>query len=279
MKRYFILLLLNVFVSLPLFSQKDKKEEVIKISNEVKALMDQSLLERKERLDIPIEFKNFMFLPGAMDNLYFIMFFYIRNDALHDQQTEGIISGERGFFFRLYSIDVKGVPKKLVKEVYLPWDGRLEKERYKPDKGHHYSIVLTIPSGNYLLCYSIATPDLKKISIGYKEFNLPDLNKWDEKLGTTTLFFVKNLKILEKPETGSKIVQNYFTYGRLDIEPYFDNVFQGNENVKLFYFVLGASTSSKGTHDFEINFRIKQGDKDVHKFASSLFGRDTHGNG
>ncbi len=269
MKRFTIVILFFLFF-LPLHSQKkEQKEEIIKIPKQVAQLMDLNIFERKKRIDIPIEFKNYYFFPGVRDNLFVVIFFTLRNDALFTSEVEDKMIGELDLFMRFYSLDDKGIPKKSVKEFYLPLQAIVEKEKYNPEEAHYYSIVQTISPGKYILAYSLATPDLKKISLAFEELSLPDPAKI-ENLMTTPLFFVKTLKILETATTEARIQRDGFTFGRLEIEPYFTNNFRGNEILELFYFILGASTSSRGTYDFEINYKLMKGKEEKVKFAPQI---------
>lgn len=231
--------------------------------------MDLNIAERKSRMDIPVEFKDYLFYPSSIENIFVIFLFEIRNDSIFSSEFEGKMLGELDTFLRFYSVDSKGIPKKVVKEVYLPLKESVGKENYNPEESHYYSIIQTLPPGNYILSYSLASPDLKKISVAYADLTLPDIIKVS-KLQTTPLFFLKSLKILDTPQTEAIIQKDSFTYGRLQIEPYFVNKFKGNETVELFYFILGASTSSKGTYDFEINYKVKKGDEDKLKFAPQV---------
>jgi hypothetical protein len=264
----FLTIFLTLILIIPLFSQK--KEEVIKIPKEVAQIMDLNLAERKNRMDIPVEFKGYLYYPSRMEeNIFVIFLFKIKNDSIFSTEAEGKIFGELDTFLRFYSTDSKGIPKKVVKEVYLPLKEIAEKGNYNPEEFHYYSIIQTLNPGDYILSYSLASPDLKKISVAYTDLTLPDIIKVD-KLQTTPLFFLKSLKILDTPQTEAIIQKDSFTYGRLQIEPYFENKFKGNETVELFYFILGASTSSKGTYDFEINYKVKKGDADKIKFAPQI---------
>lgn len=265
----FLISLLVIFFFLPVYSQKGKKEEIIKIPKEVSQIMDFNIAERKSRTDIPVEFKNYFCYPGSLQNVFVVFLFKIPNESLFFSEIEGKMVGEIDTFLRVYSTDSKGIPKKVVKEVYLPLKEIVEKEKFYPQESHYYSIIQTIPPGKYILSYSLATPDLKKISVGYADILIPDLIKV-ENLVTTPLFFLKPIKILDTPQTEAIIQKDAFTYGKIQIEPFFENKFKGDETVELFYFILGASTSSKGTYDFEINFKLKKEDKEVIKFAPQI---------
>lgn len=265
----FIAFLLVFSLFLPIYSQKGKKEEIIKIPKEVSQIMDLNVAERKSRMDIPVEFKNYLCYPASMENVFVVFLFKIPNESLFFTEIEGKMVGEIDTFLRVYSTDPRGLPRKVVKEVYLPLKEVLEKEKFSPEESHYYSIIQTIPPGKYILSYSLATPDLKKISVGYADIIIPDLIKV-EKLQTTPLFFLKPLKILDTPQTEAIVQKDAFTYGRIQIEPFFENKFKGEESVELFYFILGASTSSRGTYDFEINFKLKKGDEEVIKFAPQV---------
>lgn len=268
MKKFFLISILLSLLFFPLYPEKKaQKEELIKIPKQIVQIMDQNILERKSRIDIPIEFKGYLYFPSAaIENLFVVFTFNLPNSAIFSSEFEGKMMGELDFFLRFYSTDSKGNPVRGFKEVYLPLKEIIEKEKYNPEESHYYSIAQTIPAGKYILSYSIASPDLKKITVNYAEVSLPGLNKI-EKLETTPFFFVKALKILDTTVTEAKIEKDSFTYGRLEIAPYFSNDFKGNETVELFYFILGASTSSKGTYDFEINYTLKKEEEVKIKFA------------
>lgn len=269
MKKSIVITILIFALLLPIYSQKGKKEEIIKIPKEVSQIMDLNIAERKSRTDIPVEFKGYLFYPSSIENVFVAFLFKIKNESIFSSELEGKMVGELDTFLRFYSTDGKGMPKKVEKEVYLPLKEIVEKENYNPEESHYYSIIQTIPPGKYILSYSLATPDLKKISVAYADITIPDLIKF-EKLETTSLFLLKPLKILDSPQTEAVIQKDSFTYGRIQIEPYFENKFRGDETVELFYFILGASTSSKGTYDFEINYKLKKGEEDKIKFAPQV---------
>ncbi len=268
MKKLLIIFFLFFFI-FPLYSQKGKKEEIIKIPKEVSQIMDLNIAERKSRMDIPIEFKDYLFFPSSIENVFVAFIFKIRNDSIFSSELEGKMVGEIDTFLRFYSTDAKGVPKKIFKEVYLPFKEVVEKENYNPEESHYYSIIQTLPPGKYILSYSLASPDLKRISVSYVDISLPDILRFD-RLETTRLFFLKSLKVLETPQTEAVIQKDSFTFGRLCIEPYFENKFRGDETVELFYFILGASTSPKGAYDFEINYKILKGEEEKLKFAPQV---------
>lgn len=267
--KIFLISFVTLFLILPLFPQKGKKEEVIKIPKEVSQIMDLNIADRKSRMDIPIELKNYLFFPTSTGNIFTAFIFKIGNESIFSSEFQGKMLGELDTFLRFYSTDSKRFPQKIVKEVYLPLKESVEKENYKPEEFHYYSIIQTLPPGNYILSYSLATPDFKKISVTYADLTLPDLMKIGN-LQTTPLFFLKSLKILDTPQTEASIQKDSFTFGRLQIEPYFENKFSGNETVELFYFIVGASTSSKGTYDFEINYRVRKENEDKIKFAPQI---------
>lgn len=269
MKKLMVIPILTFALLLPIYSQKGKKEEIIKIPKEVSQIMDLNIAERRSRIDIPVEFKDYLFYPSSIENVFVAFLFKIKNESIFSSEIEGKMVGELDTFLRFYSTDGKGMPKKVAKEVYLPLKEIVEKENYNPEESHYYSIIQTIPPGKYILSYSLATPDLKKISVSYADITIPDLIKV-EKLETTPLFFLKTLKILDAPQTSAIVQKDSFTYGRIQIEPYFENKFRGDETVELFYFILGASTSSKGTYDFEINYKLKKGEEEKIKFAPQI---------
>ncbi len=269
MKKLIIIPILTFALLLPIYSQKGKEEKIIKIPEEVSQIMALNIAERKSRIDIPVEFKDYLFYPGSLENVFVAFIFKIKNESIFSSELQGKMVGELDTFLRFYSTDEKGMPKKVVKEVYLPLKEVVEKENYNPEASHYYSIIQTILPGKYILSYSLATPDLKKISVDYADITIPDIIKV-EKLETTPLFFLKPLKILDAPQTSAIIQKDSFTYGRIQIEPYFKNKFRGNENIELFYFILGASTSSRGTYDFEINYKLKKGEEEKIKFASQV---------
>ncbi|MGQ9619174.1 MAG: hypothetical protein ACUVUG_09480 [Candidatus Aminicenantia bacterium] len=267
MKKFFLISILFSFLFFPLYPQK---EEIIKIPKQIVQIMDQNILERKGRIDIPVEFIGYLYFPSPGENLFIVLTFRLKNASIFSSEIEGEMMGEMDFFLRFYSFDGKGNHLKAFKEIYLPLKETVEKEKYNSEESHFYSIFQTIPPGKYILSYSIASPDLKKITVDYADLFLPDLKKI-ETLQTTPLFFVKSLKILDAPVTEANIGKESFSYGRLEITPYFSNNYKGDETLELFYFLLGASTSPKGTYDFEIKYTVKKGEEEKVKFAPLIY--------
>lgn len=114
--KIFLISFLTLFLILPLFPQKGKKEEVIKIPKEVSQIMDLNIADRKSRMDIPIELKDYLFFPTSTGNIFAAFIFKIGNESIFSSEFQGKMLGELDTFLRFYSTDSKGFPKKLLKK-------------------------------------------------------------------------------------------------------------------------------------------------------------------
>jgi len=254
--------------------KNQKKEEVpveekIFIAPEAAKIFDEDAALRKTRNDIPLHFLRTVFLPAQQNNLYSVFWFKIKNaDLGFTAPTEEAetLSTQMHVFIRFYNIE-NGNLKGIFREVYIPFRAQESREGYNPEEENLYTFGYILPPGEYLLASAFTSNDLTKIVTIYSEFSLPDTASLQGKIETTPVLSVKSIQQVDTPETKLKIYKNYFTYGRLIIEPKIENVFRAGENVDLFYFILGAKTHPETQRqDLEIKYSIKKGTQGVVRF-------------
>lgn len=308
-----ILFVLLVFVfslilSLPIATAQEEKkeeqeteaEEKIIIPQPVKLALQEGLVQRQGRLDIPFSLVKHLYLP-ARENFHSIFLFKMKNmdlgfspqpSALVEKKTEEEkIEGEEKketpaapetealpvqlrarlhVFLQFHSLKEKE-PVEISKEVYIPFNFQVESTSYDPEKEEIYSTGYPLPPGDYLLSMAITSHDLQKIGTYYFEFSLPDTKLFVEELETTPLFFVKNFKEMDAPETMAEIHQNFFTYSILQIEPKIDNVFSQGENLDILFFIFGPQPNEEGKFDIGVNYEVIKEEERVIRFEAITY--------
>lgn len=271
------------FLPVLVSSQKASKEEVVKIPPEVKKVMDENLPARQAKLDIPFSYVRALYFPYQAD-YYSIFVLKLKNSDLgylppaseekkkekEKEEEETILTCNLDFFFKVYSLDKKGELKGVVKEIYLPYADQLASADYNPEEENYYSFGTIFPPGQYLLAAASASLDLSRIGLIFQEFYLPDPSDFKKSLGFTPLFFVKSLKRMPSPDTVINLYKNIFHYSYLEIEPCFEPEFSVNDNLDVFYYILGGTPSEDMRFSFEFRYTYKKGEEEVVKFEPKV---------
>ncbi len=261
-------------------SKKPQNEEKIFIPKEIKAALQEGLLTKQGRQDIPVTVFYSLFLP-AQENLHAVFFLKIKNSGLgfspvgtaSAPETANIsgpalqeaVAQEPALFqanfnvFLQFNIMEKGEPKSF-REVYVPSTAQIRGDAFDPEKEETYAVGYPLPAGQYLLALAVTSLDLQKIGTAYYEFTLPDMALTKE-LDTTPLFFVKQLDQMEAPETRTILHQGYCTYSILKIVPNIEKVFAVGENLDILYFIFGAQPNEQQKFDIEVNYDVKKGEE------------------
>lgn len=263
---------------------KEKQQpDLVIIPKEVKAVFQEGMATRQARMDIPFTFAKHLYLP-AQQNLHNIIFFKVKNADLgfvpvptetQVQTEEGETSAQestaklqvKNHVF-LYFNQLDGT---FTKEVYIPYDLEVEQATFDPEKEEIYSTGYPIPSGKYLLSMAITSNKLEKIGTQYYEFDLPAPASFTEEVGTTPVFFAKNMTRMASPEMKTEIHKDFFTYSILQIFPKQENVFTVGENLDIFFFIFGAQPNEQGKNDITVNYEIVQGEEKIIKFAPTNY--------
>jgi len=284
--------------------QAVKQEEKVYIPPQVKTLMQEGMATRQGRQDIPFTiFKNFVF-PAAQ-NLHTVFLFKAKNSDLGyvpappapptpeaqapaaappapaaqapaqgDQAQTGQAQAPVAaplqtkllVFLQFLQIE-NGAPTKTIREIYIPALLQADSATYNPDAEEWYSTGYPLPAGNYLLAMALASPDLKKVGIGYYEFSLPDSAAMQNTLETTPIFFVKKMDQMQAPETRTAVHKGCFMYSVLQIVPNVESVVAPGESIEILYYIFGAKPNDQQKNDIEVTYEVKQADKAAIKWA------------
>lgn len=297
-----LVVFISIIFFIPLFvqNQQAQEEKPIKIPPEVAKVIDENLLTRQARLDIPLTFVKTLYFPYQAD--FFSCFFLkVKNSdlgylapVLEEKKTEEvekvgekppvvkkrqeeeakeeeqILTCNADFFFRVYSLGKNGEVKGVFKEIYLPFADQVGSKGYNPEEENLYSFGTIFPPGRYLLAAASASLDLTKIGLVFQEFYLPRPSDFKRNLSFTPPFFVKSIKRMPSPDTVIILYKNLFHYSVLEIEPYFDHEFGANEKLDIFYIILGVTPAEDGKFTFEVRYTYKKGEEEVVKFEPKV---------
>jgi len=304
-KHFIILALYLLFVlysiSLPAFAfpknkqeKKGQESDIIIIPEKVKSIFKEGIKTREARLDIPFSLIWHVYLP-AQQNMHCIFYFKVKNTDLGfspitpatetpekkekkkekapkpEPEIAPTILQARGHVFLQFNRLENNTPKEIVKEVYIPINLEVDSTSYQPDKEELYSAAYTLPPGNYLLSMALASLDLEKIGTQYFDFSLPDSLSYTEELGTTPIFFVREIKKIPSPETIAKVHKEFFLYSFLQITPNIENFFSVEDNLDIFYFVFGATPGEGGKFNIDVNYEIFKGEEEVIRYATAHY--------
>ncbi len=289
---FLMITILICFLSLPrIFGQeqeKEEKEEVIYIPEEVKWAMEDGLSTRQPRLDIPFEIVRFLYLP-AQQNVHAVFLFGIKKADLDftmmpvlegekEEKIEEIPQEEPQFkqisfkVFAQFYENNKGNIGEVVRESYIPASFQEESSTYNLEEENIYSVGYPLSSGDYLLALAVTSPDLDRIGLQYHEFSLPDALSFQENLGITPVFFMKSFKQHERPEMVTKVHKTSFVYSTLEIVPKIKNIFAQRETLDIFFYIYGCKPEpGTNQHNIEIRYQVKKGEESLIKYKEKSF--------
>jgi len=280
----FVLALLAAPASAAHPAQKDKeKPQPVKvyIPKEVKEPMLAGMAAKQARLDIPFEIFKTLYLP-AQQAFYNVFFLKMKNADLGFAPAAAQVVDPAApaaapklkatiNMFLAFSKVENDKPATLVKEVYVPVTIEMDQTGFDPAKEEWYCVGYPLMPGQYLASIALASQDLKKIGIQYADVKLPDPKSFTASLDVTPIFFGKEYKQLQAPETKAELHKGFFMYSVLQVTPNIDNVFAVGENLDMFFYLFGTQPKEGGKYDIEINFEVIQGDKTAIKYAPGNF--------
>jgi hypothetical protein len=272
----FSLSLLAVFAeALPSAQRPPQKkapaaQEKIFIPKEIKAVLQEGLISRQGRQDIPFEiFKNFVF--PAQQDYYPVFLFKVKNGDLGFAPSADVTlagyEARQNVFLQFLAEDTEGVPQ-IQREIYVPFAVRQDSEGYDPEKVDWYSVGVAMLPGKYTLAMAITSTDLQKVGVQYYDFVLPDPGVYQQSLDTTPIFFSKDMKTMETPEQRPVVHRGMFTYAILQIVPNIDNVVSPGEDIELMYYIFGtkakeAEAGQRPENDIEVAYEVKKDDDSI----------------
>lgn len=295
-----LLLFILYSISSPAFASLKNKQEgqesdIIIIPEKVKSIFKEGIETREARLDIPFSIIWHVYLP-AQQNMHCIFYFKVKNTDLgfspitpaaeipekkEEKEKEKTLPSEpeavptilqaSGHVFLQFNRLENNTPKEVVKEVYIPINLEADSTSYQPDKEELYSTAYPLPSGNYLLSMALASLDMEKIGTQYFEFSLPDSLSYTEELGTTPIFFAREIKRIPSPEITAEVHKEFFSYSVLQITPNMENFFSVGDNLDIFFFIFGAMPTEEAKFDIDVNYEVFKGEERVIQYATAHY--------
>jgi len=283
-------------------AQPQEKEKVF-IPKDVKAILEQGQAARQGLPGIPVTVTNHLFFPyyRAQGLIHDVFELKIKNADLgfapvaaaaapaaagakpaekkeeKKETTEAFESVPAAdmqavfdLFLQFRAIE-NNVPGKVVKEVYVPTDILIPAAEYKPETVEDYFVAYDLPAGNYLLSLAVRATDQKKIGTAYFEFSSPDMSKMEGKIETTPIVITKDVGQMQIQETRTVLHRGYFTYLVLKITPNIAGSVPLKSPLDILYFILGAKPNDQNKFALETSFEVKQGDKVLVPYASTVY--------
>ncbi|MEW6455564.1 MAG: hypothetical protein AB1410_02455 [Acidobacteriota bacterium] len=263
----FFLLILFIPSLLNSLDKKNKSQQKRKIPSKIAKIFDEEILTRETKTEIPINIIRIIYLPAQENNIYPVFIMEAKNSDIgfvESSKDKKMLFANLNIYARFYKMENKNIAGTY-KEINIPYQAEEKKEGYNPEEKNFYTFGYTLAPGAYVILIAFSSEDLNRIGTALAEFSLPDTSQ--QKLDTTTIFFVKSIEELSAPEKILKLEKNCFTYGNLKFEPKKENVFSPSENLDIFYFVVGSATNPQtGKIELEINYSLKKGEETITRF-------------
>ncbi len=281
---------------------KPQEKEKVYIPTDVKAVIEQGLANRQGQPGIPLTVTQHIFFPyyRVQNLLHNVFQVRVKNADLgfvpaktaaaaaapkaEEKKPEEKKETTSAFeevpptdmqaafeLFLQFREVANNVSGKIVKEVYVPTEIVIPAAEYKPDQEGVYYVGYDLPPGSYILAAAMRSQDQKKLGTTYFEFTTPDAANLEGKLETTPILVTKDIAQLQAQETRTILHQDYFTYLVLRVTPNSAMAVREKANLDILYFVLGAKANDQGKFALETGMEVKAGDKDVIKYASTVY--------
>lgn len=230
---------------------------------EIEAVIQEGLMARQGRQDIPFSVFKTLVLPAQANNLYPVVFFKAKNSDLGyvpSPSGSGAMETNLNAFFEFFQADATGALKARFGgkiQALLTADGA----GYAPDKEDWYSFGLALPAGKYTMALVLGTPDMKKLSVAYADINLPGADTLAAALLPSEPVIVTSFEQIE-PDQRLTIHRGCFTWGAAKVAINVDGEvsFASGEFMEVLLFVIGAAnkdaTSGQPLKDLEVTFQF-----------------------
>ncbi len=268
---------------------KDKKgaqakaQPQIFIPPQVQAVMKEGLEARQGRQDIPVNIFYTLFLPTRdPGNFHNVFFLKIKNGDLGfvpveaappppppqkkgpqeavPQEPPAELRASFNVFLQFNKLGEIAEPQ-IAKEVFVPATIQIPGAEYDPEKVETYSLGYPMPFGRYVVAIAVTSLDLQKIGVAYAEIETPDPGQFAKSLGTTSVFFIKQMDQMEGVEQQTFLHKGFFTYANYKIVPNTDLIFNPGDMMDIFFFIFGARPNEQQQFQIEVNFEVKQGEE------------------
>jgi hypothetical protein len=274
-------IIISFILPFPAAAQEEEAEQIF-IPEEIKAELTQGMEHMTPRLDIPFEIFEHLYLP-ARQNLHSIFLFKAKNgdlgfmppappateetEAEDEAQETGVVTTELNAFLWFQKTD-----GDYDKEVYIPIRLQEDNAEYDPEEESMYSTGYPLPPGKYMLAMAITSQDMQKIGTQYFEFELPAMSDYTDSLGTTPIFFAREIQQMAAPERTTEVHEGFFTYSILKIDPVLKNVFTAQGSLDVFFYIFGAQPDPE-TNKFNltVNYQLMEEDDVIVRYAETAY--------
>lgn len=251
----------------------------VKIPQAVKAVFQEGLQTGQPRLDIPFEIIDHYYFPAG-PNLHNIYLFSLKNADLvftpvisleePAEEAEKQLEAKLHVFLQ-FNKKTGEEAGEMVKEVYIPFNMKVNEADYDPEETGLYSTGYPLPPGDYIMSMAVATQDLTKIGARYFSFNLPDGSSLTDTLVTTPVLFVEEIEQLSSPETQVEIHKDFFRYSVLKIKPNLEKTYAPGEPLDILFYIFGVRPDETNKFDLEITFSVVQDEEEVIKYPPQQY--------
>ena len=229
---------------------------------EIEAVIQEGLVARQGRQDMPFSIFKTLVYPAQGDNLYPIIFFKAKNSDLGYAPSltgSGAMETTLNAFFEFFQADATGAMKSKLggkTQALLTTDGA----GYVPAKEDWYSFGLALPPGKYTMALVLSTPDMKKLSVAYTDLNLPGPDVLATALVPSEPIIVTSFEQIE-PEQRLTVHRGFFTWGAAKVAINVDGEvgLASGDFMEVLLFVLGAgnkdASSGQPLKDLEVTFQ------------------------
>jgi len=232
------------------------------LPKEIKAIIQEGLVTRQGRQDIPFTIFKAMEFPAGR-GMHAVLFFKARNADLGytvplaprpgnasapTAATADVREVRLVAALEFFQPDQTGV-LKVYRELGFPVTLQTENAGYDPAKEEWYSVGVALPYGKYTAGMFISgvdpktgKPDLRKVGVSYFDVDIPGPETYQGGLETTPIFFARDIRQMESYEGKPIIHRGFFTYSVLHFVPNIDSVVTAEDNsqIEAFFIVLGA---------------------------------------
>jgi hypothetical protein len=229
---------------------------------EIEAVIQDGLVARQGRQDMPFSFFKTLILPAQGTNLYPVFFFKAKNSDLGYAPSltgTGAMETTVIAFFEFFQADAAGALKSKFggkTQALLSTDGT----GYAPEKDDWYSFGMALPAGKYTMALVLSTPDQKKLSVAYTDLALPGPEAYETTLWPTDPIIVTSMDQVE-PDQRPTIHRGYFTWGAAKVVPNVSMEVNSGDNLEIIFFVLGAASKDPAAQrpvlDLQANFEVQ----------------------
>ncbi len=238
-----------------------KTETKSSMPKEVMALIQEGLVTRQGRQDIPFDIFKSLVLPAQAGNLYPVFFFKAKNKDLGYAPSaagSGDMESTLNVFFEFFEAGEGAAPKPIFGGRALA-ALRTAGAGYDPEKEDWYSLGLALPAGKYTMALVLTTPDMSKMSVGYHDITLPGPEIYQTALWPTKPGILMGLDQIDA-DTRPTVHRGHFTWGSVRFATNESGRIAAGDNLEVYFFVLGAAikdpAAPRPANDLEVYFEI-----------------------